>query len=187
MSIARPQAKAVIPGPARDPMRRSMLRVGAGLTGGLLLGSLVSGCGFAPRGSARLPFSRVYISAPSASPFASELRRSLRANGVDLATRRDDAPARFELLGEGNEREITALSTAGRPREYQVRLRLRWQLRDGSDRLLIQPTETILRRTITVLDAQGQLNLEEESLMVRDMRTDAAQQIVRRLSVVRLP
>jgi LPS-assembly lipoprotein len=155
------------------------------LAGAVLGLGLIAGCGFAPRGQVTLPFSRIYLSAPSASAFAAQLRRHLRANGVEPALRRDDAPVRFELLSETNEREITALSTAGRPREYQVRLKIRWQLRDSTDRSLIPPTELVLRRAITVLDALGQLNLEEEALMLRDMRADAAQQIVRQISAVR--
>jgi LPS-assembly lipoprotein len=188
------------PAPMQPLPRRSALRAGLamGLRIGLLgrampLGAslagtlLLPGCGFKPRGAAELPFSVVFLQAPSASAFASELRRSLRANRIDIATRRDDAPARFELLAETQERDITALSTAGRPREYQVRLRLRWQVRDASDRLLIAPTEMVLRRTITVLDAQGQINPEEEALVLRDMRTDAALQVVRRMAAIRLP
>lgn len=148
---------------------------------------LLSGCGFKPRGLADLTFSVVYIQAPSASAFASELRRNLRANRIDIASRIDDAPVRFDLLLEAPEREITALSTAGRPREYQVRLRLRWQVRDAAGRMLVAPTEMVLRRTITVLDVQGQINPEEEALVLRDMRTDAASQVVRRMAVIRLP
>lgn len=148
---------------------------------------LIGGCGFKPRGAAELPFTLVHIQALSASAFASELRRNLRANRIDITARREDAQARFDLLGETQEREITALSTAGRPREYQIRLRLRWQLRDASDRVLLPPTEMVLRRTITVLDAQGQLNPEEEALMLRDMRSDGARQVVRRMAAVKLP
>jgi len=60
-------------------------------------------------------------------------------------------------------------------------------LRDASDRVLLPPTEMVLRRTITVLDAQGQLNPEEEALMLRDMRSDGARQVVRRMAAVKLP
>ncbi len=173
--------------PVASAQRRRAL-AGALVRFGSLLGlATIAGCGFAPRGQAVLPFSRMYLGAPSASALAAQLRRQLRANGVELALRRDEAPVRLDLLSETNEREITALSTAGRPREYQVRLRIRWQVRDSAERSLIAPSEMVLRRAITVLDALGQLNLEEEALMLRDMRTDAAQQIVRQLSAVRLP
>lgn len=173
-----------------DGNRRALRRIVLS-AGGLPLASaaagLIGGCGFKPRGAAELPFNLVHIQAPSASAFASELRRNLRANRIDITARREEAQARFDLLAELQEREITALSTAGRPREYQIRLRLRWQLRDASDRMLLPATEMVLRRTITVLDAQGQLNPEEEALMLRDMRADAARQVVRRMAAVKRP
>ena len=53
--------------------------------------------------------------------------------------------------------------------------------------MLLPPTEMVLRRTITVLDAQGQLNPEEEALMLRDMRADGARQVVRRMAAVKPP
>ena len=169
----------------RTALRR--LAFTAGLMPLSIAAGLLNGCGFKPRGAAELPFNLVYIQAPSASAFASELRRNLRANRIDITARREEAQARFDLLAETQEREITALSTAGRPREYQIRLRLRWQLRDASDRMLLPPTEMVLRRTITVLDAQGQLNPEEEALMLKDMRADGARQVVRRMAAVKPP
>jgi LPS-assembly lipoprotein len=111
----------------------------------------------------------------------------MRANGVTLTDRRTDAQARFDLLGELNEREITALSTSGRPREYQLRLRLRWQVKNAQDQDLIPANELVLRRQITVLDVQGVVNPEEEALLYADMRQDAVRQILRRLSAVKVP
>lgn len=178
-----------LPQPAGEhprALRRAALSVGLWTLAAAATG-LIGGCGFKPRGATELPFTLVHIQAASASAFASELRRNLRANRIDITARREDAQARFDLLGETQEREITALSTAGRPREYQIRLRLRWQLRDASDRVLLPPTEMVLRRTITVLDAQGQLNPEEEALMLRDMRSDGARQVVRRMAAVKTP
>lgn len=156
---------------------------------GLVVASLavIAGCGFKPRGAAELPFKTFYSSVPPASAFGAELRRAMRANGVTLTDRRADAQARFDLLAELNEREITALSTSGRPREYQLRLRLRWQVKNAQDQDLIPANELVLRRQITVLDVQGVVNPEEEALLYADMRQDAVRQIVRRLSAVKVP
>jgi LPS-assembly lipoprotein len=147
----------------------------------------VAGCGFKPRGTAELPFKSLFVSVPPASQFGAELKRTIRVNGVTIVEQRDAAEARFELQAELPEREITALSTSGRPREYQLRLRLRWQVRDAKDQELIPSTEMVLRRQITVLDVQGIVNPEEEQLLYADMRSDAVRQIVRRMSAVRKP
>jgi LPS-assembly lipoprotein len=145
---------------------------------------LAAGCGFQLRGQTELPFKTVYSPLPASSQFGGELRRALRTNGATIVERREDAQVRFELLGELPEREIAALSTSGRPREFQLRYRIRWQVRDASNAELIPASEMVLRRQITVLDVQGIVNEEEVLLLYRDMRIDAIQQILRRLAVL---
>jgi LPS-assembly lipoprotein len=148
---------------------------------------LAAGCGFKLRGQTELPFKTFHAPLPTSSQFGGELRRTLRTNGATIVERRNEAQVRFDLLAELAEREITALSTSGRPREFQLRLRLRWQVKDAAERDLIAANEMVLRRLITVLDTQGVANQDEEALLYRDMRTDAVQQILRRLSTIKLP
>jgi LPS-assembly lipoprotein len=148
---------------------------------------LAAGCGFKLRGVTELPFRTFYSSLPQSSQFGAELRRAVRSNGAQVVDRREDAQVRFDLLSESVEREISALSTSGRPREFQLRYRIRWQVRDSAERELIAPNEMLLRRSITVLDVQGIVNPDEEALLYRDMRIDATQQILRRLSVLKVP
>lgn len=176
---ARLNTRMPAPGPARRRLLQGALLAGAGFG--------LSGCGFKPRGAADLPFKTLFASVPPASLFGAELRRTLRINGVSVVDSREGAQARFELMAELYEREITALSTSGRPREYQLRLRLRWQIRDDADRELIAPNEMVLRRQITVLDVQGVVNPEEEALLNADMRSDAVRQILRRMSAIKRP
>jgi LPS-assembly lipoprotein len=156
----------------------------------LALGPLAltaGGCGFRPRGSAPLPFSTFHTALPQTAPLGGELRRAVRNQGVRIVERRDDAQVRFDLLGESIEREISALSLTGRPREFLLRYRIRWQVKGMAEQELIPPTEMVLTRPIAVLDAQGLVNGDEEALLFRDMRNDAATQIVRRMSVLKVP
>jgi LPS-assembly lipoprotein len=148
---------------------------------------LLTGCGFKLRGATELPFKTFHTSLPQSSQLGGELRRAVRTNGATIVDRREDAQVRFDLLSEATEQEITALSTSGRPREFQLRYRLRWAVRGASDAELIEPNEMLLRRLITVLDVQGILNADEVALLYRDMRQDAVSQILRRLSTVKLP
>jgi LPS-assembly lipoprotein len=182
MAVRR--AIAPIHGPDSPPRRRA-LRAALPLAAAAM--PVLAGCGFKLRGATELPFQTFHSSLPQASILGGELRRALRINGATIVDRRDDAQARFDLLGESFEREITALSTSGRPREFQLRLRLRWQVKDAAERDLIPANEMVLRRQITVLDNQGVANQDEEDLLLRDMRTDAVQQIVRRLGTIKLP
>jgi LPS-assembly lipoprotein len=150
-----------------------------------LSGASLAGCGFQLRGVTELPFRTFYSSVAQTSPFGGEMRRAIRTNGATVVERREDAEVRFDLLSEAIEREISALSTSGRPREFQLRYRIRWHVRDTAERDLIPATEMLLRRSITVLDVQGLVNPDEEALLFRDMRIDAVNQILRRLSTLK--
>lgn len=150
----------------------------------LLAGLCLSGCGFALRGQTQLPFKTFWSALPKSSLLGGELRRAIRTQGATVVELREEAQLRFELLLEQPEREISALSTSGRPREYQLRYRVRWRARDAREQELVAVTELVLRRAITVLDVQGILNEDEVQLLYRDMRIDAIQQILRRLSVL---
>ena len=150
-------------------------------------GSLLAGCGFQLRGATELPFRTFYTALPQSSQLGGELRRAVRINGATVVDRREEAQVRFDVLSEAVEQEITALSNSGRPREFLLRYRLRWGVKDAREGDLIAPNEMLLRRLITVLDVQGILNADEVALLYRDMRTDAVAQIVRRLSTVKVP
>ncbi len=147
----------------------------------------IAGCGFQLRGALALPFETFYTSTAPTSVLGGDLRRAIRAQGPRVVEQREDAQVRLDVLAEIPERDISALSTSGRPREFQLRLRLRWQVRDHRERNLLAASEMVLRRTLTVLDAQGVVNPDEEALLYRDMRGDAVQQIIRRLSTIVLP
>jgi LPS-assembly lipoprotein len=165
--------------PSRHGSRRALLFAAPAL--------LAAGCGFRLRGATELPFRTFHSSLPQSSQFGAELRRAVRSNGATVVDRREDAQVRFDLLTESVEREISALSTSGRPREFQLRYRIRWQVKGASEQELIAPNEMVLRRSITVLDVQGIVNPDEEVLLYRDMRIDATQQILRRLATLKVP
>ena len=92
----------------------------------------------------------------------------------------------LQVLGETRERDIVAYSAVGRPREYELRLRLQFRATDGGDRELITPSEIILRRDITAADNQLTARVDEEALLYRDMQKDMVQQLLRRLATVKL-
>ncbi len=74
----------------------------------------------------------------------------------------------------------------GRPREFQLRLRLQFRATDGGDREFIPPSEIILRRDISAADNQLTARVDEEALLYRDMQKDMVQQLLRRLSSIKM-
>ncbi len=153
-----------------------------------LLASLASfsGCGFQLRGQAPLPFRRLYSGFARNSAIGAELRSLIRVSSDTVVVDRvDDADARLEVLLERREREIIAFSSTGRPREFQLRLRLRFRLLDARGAEWLGPTELLLRREIVSTDIDVVSKQQEEEMLHREMEADAVQQLLRRLAAVK--
>jgi len=157
------------------------------LLGAATLTIALASCGFRMRGAEPLPFRTLYSSLPRSSPLGAELRRATRSAGGTVVDRREDAQVSFELIAEVIERDISALSVSGRPREFELRMRLRWRATDAAGAELVPPSDLTMRRYVNVIDTQGIATQDEEALLYRDMRVDAVQQILRRLSAVKVP
>ena len=168
-------------GAALPPARRRLLLAAAAL--------LPAGCGFKLRGSTQLPFDTLYASFPPNSPTGAEFRRLLRVQGATrLVDKPVDAQARLDILEERREKEIVGFSSSGRPREYQLRLILRYRLLDARGGTELGPMgEIILRREITTTDTQVVAKEQEEALLYREMQGDMVQQLLRRLAAARPP
>jgi LPS-assembly lipoprotein len=148
--------------------------------------ALFSGCGFHPRGSVSLPFSSLYVQVPATSQFGYELKRALRASNARLTDASTDAQATLVIMSEIRERQILSLGGQGRVREYQLRYRLAYQLTDGKSTAFTAPTEILLKRDISFNDSDVLAKESEETLLYRDMQSDAVQQLLRRLQATKL-
>ena len=164
--------------------RRTLLRAMAA-GGAATLAASASGCGFQLRGSAQLPFRSIWLGFSALSPVGADLRRQIRASGAAVVDVPAQAEARLEVLHELREREILAFSSTGRPREYQLRLRVAFRVHDGKGRELIPATEIALRRDVSTNDLQVAARADEEALLYRDMSSDLVNQLLRRLSAIR--
>jgi LPS-assembly lipoprotein len=142
----------------------------------------LSACGFHLRGSAPLPFTTLYVDAPAASVFATQLRRVIGSGSQTRITNNAvEAEATLKVVSELREKEILSLSAGGRVRELQLRYRVHYQVFDKDKAPVAPPGEIVLRRDFSFND-QDQLPKEsEEALLYRDMQTDAVLQLVRRL------
>lgn len=148
---------------------------------------VLSGCGFHLRGTSDLAFDTLYSGFARTSALGEAFRRELvRSTSTRLVDQPDQAQVRLQILGETRERDIVAYSAVGRPREFQLRLRLQFRATDGGDREFIPPSEIILRRDISAADNQLTARVDEEALLYRDMQKDMVQQLLRRLSSIKM-
>ncbi len=166
--------------------RRALLASGAALAG-VLLATAAPGCGFHLRRTTDMSFNTLYSGFSRSSAVGEEFRREfVRSTSTRLVEQPDQAQVVLQVLGETRERDIVAYSAVGRPREYELRLRLQFRASDGGDREYIPPSEIILRRNISAADNQLTARLDEEALLFRDMQKDMVQQLLRRLATIKL-
>lgn len=153
----------------------------------LLCTLLLGGCGFQLRNAANLPFDTLYLQAPATSQFGTQLRRLVSAGSntriVDTAK---GADATLVLVNELREKNILSLSGGGRVREYQLRYRMSYRLLDKNSVEIFPLSEISLVRDFSFNDNEALSKEAEEALLFRDMQSDAVQQLLRRLQVVKL-
>ena len=153
----------------------------------VLLGTLglLTACGFHLRGEYNVPFASVFLSATGASQVAVTLRRELNNSPTKLMPSAKDAEAQLNITGEKRERIILSLSGAGRVREYQLKVYVRYQLVDSKGAVAIPTSEIQLQRIMTYDDSQVIAKQQEEAMLYKDMEQDAANQILRRIAAIK--
>jgi LPS-assembly lipoprotein len=149
--------------------------------------SLLAACGFQLRGAADMPFDTLYLPGATGG-IALELKRNIQSGS---ATRVVDDPkaAQAQLLfsEETRIKEILALSTAGRVREYRLIYRVGFRVGDGKGGDFVPPSTVTLTRDVTYDDAVALAKETEEQQLYRDMQADMVQQIMRRIAAARPP
>jgi LPS-assembly lipoprotein len=149
----------------------------------LAFATLLAACGFHLRGEAIMPFKKLYIEAVNPnSPLINELRRDLEANNIQLTNSADQADVVLNIVSELPEKQILSLGGSGRVNEYQLRYRVSLRAYDNQQREWLPADELQLSRDFSYDDAQILAKEAEEALLYQNLRTDMAQQIVRRLS-----
>ncbi len=151
-----------------------------------LIATILSSCGFQLRGQAAIPFKSLFVETTGYSAFANDLERAIRSGSeTKIAQNRGDAQAVLKIIGESKEKIILSLSSGGKVREFELRYKVAYRLTDLAGNNLVAPGEIFLRRDMTYDDTEVLAKESEEALLYRDMKTDAVQQMLRRLSVAK--
>jgi len=144
---------------------------------------LLAACGFQLRGQARLPFETLYVAIPAISPLGTELKRNIIAGThTRLVDSPDKAQAILDLISEEGSKTILSFDTSGQVREYQLRYRVSFRVRDARGRDYLPQSEIRLTRDVSYNSTQVLAKESEEQLLYRDMQSDVVQQILRRLA-----
>lgn len=152
----------------------------------ILLALSLSACSFHMRGhnmqGSSFPFSSVYLKSAGPTPFVSDLHDSLELYKIQLTETAAEADLTLEIVSEASSKQILALSGSGQVREFQLNYRVSLRAYDKQMQDWLPADEISLQRSLTYDDAQILAKEQEEALLYRDMRSDAVQQVMRRLS-----
>jgi LPS-assembly lipoprotein len=91
----------------------------------------------------------------------------------------------FDLLGEDRNRFVVATDSAGLVTELQLQLRIRFRLRTPGGKELLGASEVAQTRDLSFNTTNALAKEGEADLLYRDMQTDIAQQVLRRLAAVK--
>jgi len=154
----------------------------------LLLAGGVAGCGFHLRGDVTYPFATLYVNAPAAPPLALELKRTLEnGNATQIVGSAAEAQAILDVTSVVDDKGVLSLSSGGRVREYLLTKRVAFNVHDTAGRDWLPASEFSIRRSYTFNESEVLARNEQEQRLLKDMQTDAVQQIVRRLQAAKKP
>ncbi len=148
----------------------------------------LSACGFQLRQAPNLPFNTMFVGFAESSSLGQELRRSLEASGVRVITdnrQLDAAQVILEVIQDQREKIVVGVNTSGLVREFQLRVRFKFRLRDKAGNEVIPETELLLQRDFSFSESNALAKEAEEALIYRSMQSDVVQQALRRLSAVK--
>lgn len=150
--------------------------------------SALAGCGFQLRGAPNLPFKAIYANFAPSSSLGHELMRTMESIGVRMIAdnrQLNDAQAILDVIQDQREKTVVGVNASGQVREFQLRVRFKFKLRDLQGKELIPETELLQQRDISYSESIALSKEAEEALLYRNMQTDIVQQTLRRLSAVR--
>ena len=146
----------------------------------------LAGCGFELRKAPVFAFKTLSVEGNSA--LINQIRRDLRAAGkVTLVPKEDakTADAVLVVLGEDRDRFVISTNSAGALRELQLRLRVRFSLKTPGGKELLAASEVSQTRDLSFNETNALAKEGEAELLFRDMQSDIAQQLMRRLAAVK--
>ena len=156
----------------------------------LILTLLLAACGFHLRGQGgfTFPFQTLFIQTSNANaPFILDLKRAVQLYDVKLVDSPENAQLTLHIVSETMSKQILSLSDAGRVREYQLNYRVSLRAYDIKQQEWVPADEIVLQRYLSYDNTQVLAKEMEETLLYQDMRKDAVQQILRRLSLAKPP
>jgi LPS-assembly lipoprotein len=158
-----------------------------------LLAAMLSltACGLHLRGhgpdTRHFAFHSIYIAAPADTDFTKTLHRGLERYKLDVEPVSGKQQLTLQVISESTEKQITALNASGHVVEYLLHYRVMLRAYDQAHDDWLPPTTISLQRILPYDVTLVLAKQIEEQMLYKDMRTDAADQVLRRLAYARPP
>lgn len=153
----------------------------------MLFFGLLSGCGFHLSNPSNIPFSSIYIEGNGV--IVGTLRNMIIHSGHPdkLAKSAATSERVLQILNETNLQLILAITSTGLVSEYQLNYSVSYQVLTPDGKVVSPPTSINLSRDMNFNPTQPYAYGGEQTYLIQDMQTDAAQQILRRISQPQKP
>ena len=152
----------------------------------LLMASLVSGCGFHLRGTITLPDSirTVNVKSPDVK-LRDTLVSRLESNNVIVVNDPTSDSAQINITNVDFSREVRTIDDRGKATGYVLILMVKYAVVGSEGKDLVKPSTASARRDYNFEQEQLLSATREEELLHDEMREDAAQSILRKMSRIR--
>jgi LPS-assembly lipoprotein len=158
------------------------------IAGAVAVAWLVAACGFHLRGDVAYSFPTISVTSPTPQPIVTELKRYLDSSSTTkLVDNAKDAAVTLEIVNVVDDKGVLTLSSGGRVSEYALSKRVSFNLRDKEGHDWLPPGEIVIRRSYTFNESEVLAREHEETRTLKEMQSDAVQQIMRRLQSARKP
>jgi LPS-assembly lipoprotein len=153
----------------------------------LLASVVLAGCGFKLRTSQPMPFATIAITPEKTGGVAGDMARYLgdmvRPVAPGLGGERPEAI--LDILQEVREKLVVGVNASGQVREYELRIRVSFRLRNSKGDEWIAPSVIEQHRSISFNESAVLAKEAEEVMLYRDMQADIVQQLLRRLAAAK--
>lgn len=147
----------------------------------------VNGCGFQLRSQYKLPYQLIEVNGEyKYNETVNLLKRYVHDNNQINDKNSYKDTIQIDILKEDIDKKILSLNVAGKVREYAYYYVLSYEIKRKGNPLGIQDN-IVIRRDLSYSDKDVLSKESEENLMYKDMRRDAVQQLIRKLTIMQLP
>lgn len=144
---------------------------------------LLSACGFQLRGNYSFPFKRLALIGGDAE-IGARIQRMVEGGSQTRVVKSPDGADAILSISEDRSTSVLTLNAAGQVNEYELDYTMSYRLVGADGAVLLPPSVIRINRTMTYSDQYALAKSQESNLLYRDMRNDAVDQLLRRMSAV---